>query len=103
MELLEYDMNTPRKYSANEITELTLELLRIMEGIHKAGIVHQDLKPHNIMRKDGKLYIIDFGLARQLSTEKNKNHYSIKGFIGTPRYASVRAHNMFEQGQKDDL
>jgi serine/threonine protein kinase len=80
-----------------------LELLKIMEGIHAAGIVHQDLKPHNIMRKDGKLFIIDFGLARQLSTDKSKSPYVIKGFIGTPRYASVRAHNMFEQGKKDDL
>jgi serine/threonine protein kinase len=74
-----------------------------MQGIHTAGIVHQDLKPHNIMRKGGKLFIIDFGLARQLQTEANKSLYTIKGFIGTPRYASVRAHNMFEQGQKDDL
>jgi serine/threonine protein kinase len=66
-----------------------------MQGIHKAGIVHQDLKPHNIMRKSGKLFIIDFGLARQLNKEESKNLYTIKGFIGTPRYASVRAHNMF--------
>ncbi len=66
-----------------------------MQGIHKAGVVHQDLKPHNIMRKAGKLFIIDFGLARMLNKEENKNVYTVKGFIGTPRYASVRAHNMF--------
>lgn len=95
-------MNDHHKYTSNEITDLTLELLRIMEGFHKKGVVHQDIKPHNIMKKDGKLYIIDFGLAR-LSSAGNNNFYAIKGFIGTPRYASVRAHNMFEQGQKDDL
>jgi tRNA A-37 threonylcarbamoyl transferase component Bud32 len=37
-----------------------------MQGIHKAKIVHQDIKPHNIMRKAGKYFIIDFGLSRQL-------------------------------------
>jgi serine/threonine protein kinase len=102
MELLEHDMNKPRTYSSSEITDLTLELLKILNEIHNENIIHQDLKPHNIMRsKENKLYIIDFGLAKHLS--EDKNHYSIKGFIGTPRYASVRAHNMFEQSKKDDL
>lgn len=74
----------------------------MLKGIHDRSIIHQDLKPHNIMRsQEGKLYIIDFGLARVLS--ESKSSYCLRGFIGTPRYASVRAHNMFEQSKKDDL
>jgi len=73
-----------------------------MNGMHDAQIIHQDLKPHNIMSsQNGHYYLIDYGLARQISIKKN--HFSMKGFIGTPRYASVRAHNMFEQSKKDDL
>jgi hypothetical protein len=47
----------------------------------------------------GYLFIIDYGLAR-INPRKG---YSMKGFIGTPRYASLRAHNRFEQSKKDDL
>ena len=64
--------------------------------------MHQDLKPHNLMRNEkGELYLIDFGLARSLPFRKLRP--IIKGFIGTPRYASVRAHNLLEQGKRDDL
>lgn len=51
--------------------------------------------------KDNKLFIIDFGLAKTISTVNNFN--SLKGFLGTPRYASIRAHNMLQQNKKDDL
>ena len=42
--------------------------------------------------KNGRLYLIDFGLAKELPLRSGKSH--IRGFIGTPRYASVRAHNL---------
>ncbi len=51
--------------------------------------------------KSNKLFIIDFGLGKSISAFHNCN--SLKGFIGTPRYASIRAHNMLEQNKKDDL
>ncbi len=51
--------------------------------------------------KSNKLFIIDFGLGKSISAFHNYN--SLKGFIGTPRYASIRAHNMLEQNKKDDL
>lgn len=82
--------------------ELTLELIKILSGIHDSQILHQDLKPHNIMlSKSNHLFIIDYGLARPATMKKL--HYTMRGFIGTPRYASVRAHNMLEQSKKDDL
>lgn len=52
--------------------------------------------------KEGNLFIIDFGLSKQVPL-RNKIRPSLKGFIGTPRYASVQAHNMLEQGKRDDL
>lgn len=40
------------------------ELIQVLKQIHERKIIHQDLKPQNIMRNaQGNLVIIDFGLS----------------------------------------
>lgn len=73
-----------------------------MKRIHERGIVHQDLKPQNIMRNSfGNLIIIDFGLASFYKSTMNKQKK--RGFIGTPRYASLASHKGNYQTPKDDI
>ena len=44
------------------------QLTKFLQDIHQADILHRDIKPSNIMvRPDGKLVLIDFGTARQIS------------------------------------
>ena len=69
-------------------------------GVHDSQVIHQDIKPQNIMVSKGEYYLVDFGLSNYLT---GKNPLLMKGFIGTPRYASIRAHGHFEQTKKDDL
>ena len=85
---------------------MTCELINILKRIHAKNIIHQDLKPQNIMRNSkGSLVIIDFGLSTILplnylaTISKQKK----RGFIGTPRYASIAAHQGTVQTPKDDI
>lgn len=63
-----------------------VQLLEALSAAHAANIVHGDLKPANIMvRPDGYLKVLDFGLARQ-TTGDSADSRSAAG--GTLRYFS---------------
>ena len=47
-----------------------LELCKVMEYLHGKGVLHQDLKPSNIMiRRDGRLFLLDFGAAAEIGKD----------------------------------
>ncbi len=62
---------------------------QIAEGLaeaHRLGVIHRDLKPHNIMiDRDGNAKIMDFGIARSLHA---KGLTAAGLTIGTPEYMS---------------
>jgi serine/threonine protein kinase, bacterial len=57
-------------YSENETITILLELLNIIETFHENEIIHRDLRIPNIIQRNGKLHIIDFGLACFLSDQE---------------------------------
>src|SRR5262249_46196111 len=61
-------------------------ILEAVEYLHEHGVVHRDLKPHNVMVcNDGSLRIMDFGIAKATGERK----ISFSGFsptMGTPDY-----------------
>ena len=47
-----------------DIHSLFLQMLSVIEHIHRCGIIHRDLKPANFMMKQNNVYLIDFGLSK---------------------------------------
>jgi eukaryotic-like serine/threonine-protein kinase len=63
------------------------QVARALGVVHKAGVLHRDVKPGNVMvRDDGSLALIDFGLARYAALDYEiSDHGQI---FGTPHYMS---------------
>jgi serine/threonine protein kinase len=71
-----------------KIKSLLQDLLPVLDYLHSHKIIHRDIKPQNIMRRQqtGQLILIDFGGAKQTST----NIQSQPGTaIYTPGYAPI--------------
>jgi serine/threonine protein kinase len=94
-----------------EITlKLGIQILQLLKTIHDKGLVHRDIKPDNFLlgRPTGagkQLHIIDFGFCKSFLNEQNK-HKPIKkmtGLVGSLTYASLHAHDLWDQSRRDDL
>jgi tRNA A-37 threonylcarbamoyl transferase component Bud32/DNA-binding response OmpR family regulator len=63
------------------------EVARSLKVVHEAGIIHRDLKPPNVMlRDDGSVVLIDFGLARSLLCGDGSTRTGV--LRGSPYYMS---------------
>jgi serine/threonine protein kinase/Flp pilus assembly protein TadD len=56
-----------RKLAPQEAIAVVEQVCRALDCAHSEGVIHRDLKPHNIMRdRHGRIVVMDFGLARSL-------------------------------------
>lgn len=65
------------------------EMLECVQAVHNFNIVHSDLKPANFLLVQGRLKLIDFGIANAIQDNTVNVHREQQ--VGTPNYMSPEA------------
>jgi tRNA A-37 threonylcarbamoyl transferase component Bud32/DNA-binding response OmpR family regulator len=78
------------------------QMAAALAALHEVGVLHRDVKPGNVMlRADGSLAFIDFGLARQLRLESDITGAGT--IFGTPHYMSPEQGHGAALDERSDL
>ena len=68
-----------------ETLHFAMQIAKALEHAHSRGIVHRDIKPHNVMvLKNGSVKVMDFGIARMMS----QGNTLTKEALGSVHYIS---------------
>ncbi len=81
-----------RRLTPAESATIVAEVAKGLERAHTLGIVHRDIKPHNVFLADGPdgeiVKLLDFGVAKARTNETQSVATSSGVLIGTPQYMS---------------
>jgi tetratricopeptide (TPR) repeat protein len=76
-------------FGAREAALIGLDVARALSAVHRAGLLHRDIKAENVMREEGgRILLMDFGLSALEQRQTN--------IAGTPNYM---APELFEGGK----
>jgi serine/threonine-protein kinase len=80
--------------------QYTRQILNALRFAHRKGVVHRDIKPHNVMVDgDGRLKVTDFGIARAGASQMTE----AGAIVGTAQYLSPEQARGAAVDQRSDL
>lgn len=72
-------------FESREAALIGIDLCRAVAAVHKAGLLHRDIKVHNVMREaEGRIVLMDFGAGEIRADPTPAPH----GITGTPVYVA---------------
>ncbi|MEL6222686.1 MAG: serine/threonine-protein kinase [Cyanobacteria bacterium J06627_8] len=82
------ELNQEGMFGEDKIRDILLSVLPILQFIHDRNVIHRDITPMNILRRqrDDRLMLIDFGVAKQLSADLSEQAGTR---IGTEGYSPI--------------
>jgi len=90
-------------FSFNEVLPWAMELAGILDYLHGHRpwpVIFRDLKPSNIMlTEDGRIKLIDFGIARHFNPQKTKDTF----FLGTPGFSPPEQYGSGQSDPRSDI
>lgn len=66
-----------------DVAVLATALLGVLRALHAAGLAHLDVKAENVMLRDGRAHLVDFGSARPIGASQPAGRP-----VGTPGYSA---------------
>ena len=65
------ELTSGQKMSESDVIQLLVEILEVLEFVHKYKVIHRDIKPDNIRRRhsDNKIVLIVFGAVKEVRTQ----------------------------------
>lgn len=88
----------------SKVRDITEQLTKGLRALHRREIIHQDIKPENIMiTESGTVIIIDFGSAKSMGLEEIAPIINIEHGIGTVNYSAPEMLLGFRTTPSSDL
>ena len=85
-------------FAPSEATEIGIQLCHAVAAVHGAGLVHRDVKAHNVMLADDRrVVLMDFGTGREFGDTSGS------GLAGTPLYLAPEVFGGAEATARSDI
>jgi eukaryotic-like serine/threonine-protein kinase len=95
---LEQILEQGKRFTVAEAVEIGIQLCRAISAVHNAGLLHRDIKSHNVMvAEDGRVVLMDFGTGRELGGD------SAAGLAGSPLYLAPELLSGQESTVRSDI